>query len=346
MAAMFTTLGSTGIAAFCAGTEDPQGLRARLARELEGGWVRPDWCWLALGPAGQVLARHYWWARPGCRCPQGLDHVSAERPASAVELIVHARRRLGVESARCEVMAPIEEGDPSLARADVVAVLLESGFAFEVARVSLEWTPGQPLVPAGDRLVFRSARELPDDLLVDLFAAVADGALDHGMMSDRASLGAEAAARRRLEAVRSYGGEPGWFSVAFSRHDEPVGYVVPGMAGGTPMVGEIGIAASHRGHRYVDDLLSFATRLLAAAGAERIVADTDRSNMAMRRAFARGGYREYAGRDDYCWEPARTRRGELRPPPAEPPVWPPLSEGRARRRCSPSPRRRPGSARR
>ncbi|MGH9299653.1 MAG: GNAT family N-acetyltransferase, partial [Acidimicrobiales bacterium] len=76
-------------------------------------------------------------------------------------------------------------------------------------------------------------------------------------------------------------------------------------ADGTPMVAEIGVVASQRGHRYVDDLLAWATQLLARWGAERIIADTDRANTPMRAAFKRSGYRELRWRDDYRWQRER-----------------------------------------
>lgn len=270
-------------------------------RLLELGSVRPDWCWLALDAAGHVLARHYWWGRAGSPRPIGLNHVSSEH-AAAAELIIHARGHLDLEQAWCVITAAIEQGeDPSAVQAGLVALVLESGFRFEVARVTVEWTNGAALPPRSGRLVFRPARSLDDELLVALFAAVADDSLDHGMVADRARLGAQEEARRRLDTVRSYRGERDWFSVAFTAAGEPVGYTVPGLADDVPMVGEIGVAATHRGHRYVDDLLSFTTAVLAASGAEAIVGDTDRANTPMRAAFARAGYREFAWRDDYRW---------------------------------------------
>jgi RimJ/RimL family protein N-acetyltransferase len=69
-----------------------------------------------------------------------------------------------------------------------------------------------------------------------------------------------------------------------------------------PIIAEIGVAVAHRGHGYVSELLSWATRCLVASGATRIVADTDRANTPMRAAFTRGGYREFRLRDDYLWE--------------------------------------------
>jgi RimJ/RimL family protein N-acetyltransferase len=96
-------------------------------------------------------------------------------------------------------------------------------------------------------------------------------------------------------------GDPDWFSVGFSAQGEAVGYVAPALADDFPVIAEIGVAAGHRGQGYVDDLLSWATELLAALGPGRIVADTDRANAPMRAAFQRAGYGEFRWRDDYEW---------------------------------------------
>jgi RimJ/RimL family protein N-acetyltransferase len=310
------TLSDVGIASFCAGAVDPGGLAARLSRSLELGSVRPEWCWLALDGAGHVLARQYWWGRPGDSLPIGLDQVSFERHDAAADLVAHARDHLELEQAVCVVTAPVELGDdPGAAQPGLTALLDAAGFVFEVARVSVRWTTGVPVPVDCGRLVFRPARVLDDGLLVSLFAAVADGSLDHGMVTDRASLGAEEEARRRLGRVRSYRSGQDWFSVGFDPGGEPVGYAVPGLVDDVAMVGEIGVAAAHRGHRYVDDLLAFTTGLLAASGAERIVGDTDRANTPMRAAFGRAGYREVRWRDDYRW---RRSAGGGRAVPYEP----------------------------
>lgn len=296
------TLADTGVTSFCAGIDDPTALRDQLATSLHAGSTRPEWCWLAQDPAGQVLARHYWWGQPNAIRPIGVELVSVEDLSAAGELLRHARAHLDVEDAWCCITAAVEEGDdPSVVQGNFVAVLKGCGFGFEVSRVRVEWVAGTETKPDSGRLDFRPARSLSDEVLVTLFSAVTDGSLDHGMSTDRVRRGAEGEARQRLERARSYRAESDWFQVAFTPAGDPVGYVVPGLANETPMVAEIGVAVSHRGNGYVDDLLSWATRLLASSGAERIIADTDRANVPMRAAFDRAGFREFRWRDDYQW---------------------------------------------
>lgn len=249
------------------------------------------------------MARHRSWGQGDGGRPIGVDLLSAEDHDGAVALLIHARDQLGLEDSWCEITAPIEAADSaSDAHPDLVAILVESGFEFQVARVKVEWTPCSHLPPDSGRLTFRPARDLDERPLVTLFRAVTDGSLDHAMVTQRSEVGDDSEARDRLDAVRSYRAQPDWFSVAFDSNEDPIGYVVPCLVeDDIPVVGEVGVVADHRGHGYGNDLLSHATRLLAASGAERIVADTDCANTAMRTVFGAGCYREQRWRDDYRW---------------------------------------------
>lgn len=324
MPPIFETLCEVELPVFCAGSRDAVELRAQMQRALEAGSTRREWCWLAADKSGAVLARHSWWGRPGADVPIGLDLLSSEDPVVAAELLVAARERIGVDEAWCELTAPIEQSaGPSATEEPLVGLLEAAGFAFAVARVTLEWTTASEIGADSGRLCFRPARSLRDEVLVGLFAAVGDGSLDRGMIDDRAVLGVDTEARRRLETVRGYRGEPDWFTVGSTPAGEPVGYVVPARTIDASIIAEIGVANGHRAKRYVDDLLAFGTGVLADANAERILADTDLANHAMRAAFARGGYRELRWRDDYRWRrshPSTAPRGgasESRPRPSQ-----------------------------
>jgi len=127
-----------------------------------------------------------------------------------------------------------------------------------------------------------------------LFRAVADGSLDSGMIEDRHQYGDLEEARRRLDQASSFDGEPDWFAVLVTGgdHETPAGYVVPALIDEMAVIAELGVAASHRGHGYGLKLVEHAVRVLSAAGAEEIVADTDHENTGMRDVFARAGFVE------------------------------------------------------
>ena len=298
----FRTLRETNLESFCANTTDGTGLHSRLTGYIASGTTRPEWCFIATDSGGEIVSRHYWWSRPGSDEPFGIDFVSIEDHSASVALVLDAREQLHVDMAFCQIFCLIEQGDnPSHIQADLASVLRDSGFVFEVARVSVAWTITASIVMGGDRLTFRPACDLDDALMNSLFQSVTDGSLSHGMLTDRARVGTAQEALERIQAVRSYRAERDWFAVGFNSENVPVGYVVPAYAGDTPIICEIGVAQPHRGHGYVNDLLSWATRRLAESGARVIEADTDRANTPMRSAFAKNGYREFRWRDDYEW---------------------------------------------
>jgi ribosomal protein S18 acetylase RimI-like enzyme len=286
---------------FCAGAEDSASMHEWLTSLLATGTTRPEWCWAA-SRGGSITERQVWWAAPGAAAPLGVDLVTTTDRGSGRELLVRTRARLGLEQAIAEVHAPITEpAGPAALRTVEAQVLEEAGFSFEVARVSVECTPATAVRAGSPRLTFQPASEVGTPALVALFAAVGQGSLDHGMAQDRARLGVDGEAAARLARARGYRAKKGWFHIGRDESGSVVGYVVPGLAGATPMIAEIGVSAAHRGMRYVDDLLAEGTGVLLADGAERIVADTDVANLPMRAAFRRGGYREYRWRDDFRW---------------------------------------------
>jgi RimJ/RimL family protein N-acetyltransferase len=298
----FRTLRESNLESFCANTPDVTGLQSRLTGYISDGTTRPEWCFIALDAGGVIVSRHYWWSRPGSDEPFGIDFVSIEDHHASVALVLYAREQLNLNLAFCQLFCLTEQGDnPSHVRADLVSVLRESEFDFEVARVTVAWTIGTPIAMGGNRLTFRPACDLDDTLMNSLFQSVTDGSLSHGMLAERARVGNVQEALDRLQAVRSYRAEPDWFTVGFISENVPVGYVVPAYVGDTPIICEIGVAKPHRGHGYVNDLLTWATHRLAESGASIIEADTDRANTPMRSAFAKSGYREFRWRDDYVW---------------------------------------------
>jgi RimJ/RimL family protein N-acetyltransferase len=75
--------------------------------------------------------------------------------------------------------------------------------------------------------------------------------------------------------------------------------------GDRAVLAEIGVVESQRGRRHVDDLLAYGTAVVVDAGITTLAADTDAGNRAMRAAFARAGYVEFASRRDLRWNATR-----------------------------------------
>jgi RimJ/RimL family protein N-acetyltransferase len=94
--------------------------------------------------------------------------------------------------------------------------------------------------------------------------------------------------------------EDDWFVVGVDLVGVPVGYVQSALdVDDLAFLAEIGVVEPQRGHRYVDELLAYGTRVLADRGEARFRSYTDAANRAMRAAFARGGYAETGSRRDF-----------------------------------------------
>lgn len=86
---------------------------------------------------------------------------------------------------------------------------------------------------------------------------------------------------------------------------EPIGFVQSAMVeGDRAILAEIGVIESKRGRRHVDDLLAYGTAIVLDSGVPTLVSDTDQENLAMRGAFSRAGYVEFASRSDFRWRAA------------------------------------------
>ncbi|MGD0558299.1 MAG: GNAT family N-acetyltransferase [Streptosporangiaceae bacterium] len=149
-------------------------------------------------------------------------------------------------------------------------------------------------------LLDHDLRAFDEDDLVEVFAAVTDGSVDHSMIIGRAEHGRREEAAIRLGQARRRKHEDDWFVVGVDGAGVPVGYVQSALDvddGG--FLAEIGVVESQRGHRYVDELLAYGTGVLADRGETQIRSHTDAANHAMRAAFARGGYAETGSRRDF-----------------------------------------------
>ena len=71
---------------------------------------------------------------------------------------------------------------------------------------------------------------------------------------------------------------------------ELVGLTVASRNYADPVIGYVAVLPEHRGRGYSYDLLVEATHLLVAEGADRIIANTDVTNLPMAATFAKAGY--------------------------------------------------------
>jgi RimJ/RimL family protein N-acetyltransferase len=275
------------------------GVPPDLPRTWEDRTRRPAWTYLALRD-GALIGRAVWWGWASSELPiltdtleladsltDGFERLAvgtALAGAGFAALVPPGEDRLVV----CWVPAGWRSGPEAPAILEKLAMWTGAGARLLVERLDLLWVRGDPVPPPSDRLQFRP---VDDETLVGLVARCGDGSLDAHTAQRRARTGREATAQFEVEEMRDFPGPREWWRAAYTPDGEPVGFLLPTVAGSRHAVGYLGVVPEHRGRGYVNSLLGECTRFLAVEqGAERIVTNTDVSNVPMAAAFARAGY--------------------------------------------------------
>ncbi|MFT2015579.1 GNAT family N-acetyltransferase [Streptomyces sp. 796.1] len=262
----------------------------------DGGTYRPEWTRVALR-GETVVARAAWWGGPDDAEPVALDWFDFTDHAAAVELLRTAPFRADYVL----LLPPGWEQEPAVAQAARARTdaVLAAGMTRLVDRFHYVWTPecGVPEQPG--RLTFRPE---PDDAaILAILGCIQHGTLDAHARRTIEATGYEAAAQEDLDFFRWCPSPREWWRTAWTAEGELVGLHVPARNHTAPIVGFIGVLPEQRGHGYAYDLLADCTRMLAAEGAERIVADTDFGNRPMAANFAKAGYPVTQERSYFQW---------------------------------------------
>ncbi|MGA6162677.1 GNAT family N-acetyltransferase [Amycolatopsis magusensis] len=275
---LFEALPDPGLVGFAAFGQSYTALAAK-------GDYRPEWTWVALR-GGTVVARAAWFAGPDDEKPLALDWFDFTDADAAVELL-----RTAPLHAEYSLLLPVGwRDDPAVTAAANARIeaAVAAGLTPLVERYRYRWTPECGLPDRPGRLEFRAE---PDDaVILAVFRRVHQGSLDAHVRRTIAGSGLEAAATEQLDHLRWMPSPREWWRLAYTPGGELVGLAAPCHHYNDPVIGYIAVLPEHRGHGYAYDLLAEATHLLAAEGADRIVAGTDVTNTPMAAAFARARY--------------------------------------------------------
>jgi RimJ/RimL family protein N-acetyltransferase len=285
-------------------------LDEELLEDLGSGRRRPEWMWVALR-GGRLVARAAWWGSPVDEAPSVLDFLDIARDPDRIEVGVALLRAALAELVPVGVtppeyvrfIPPYWRDDASSRKAvdDRMAIAAATGARLLVERLRFDWHPGTPIAAPSTRLAFRAADD--DAELIELMAQVMDGTLDAHSRADLEQMPAEEAALRHFQdELARYTIPRGWWRLATLPGGEPVGFVIPARNDYNAIVAYIGVAPSHRGHGYVDDILAEGTRILAAEDVPRIRASTDLANIPMAQAFARAGWDNFERAISTTWD--------------------------------------------
>jgi len=253
-----------------------------------GGEYRPEWSWVALRE-GTVVARAAWWGKEGDAQPMALDWLdfAPGEEAAAAELL-----RAAPLYAEYDLLLPTGWREDPAVRAEAegrMAVAEQGGLRRLVERYRYTWTADRdPLPPRTGRL---ECRPEPDDAAFRaVMARIMEGTLD---AHDRRSLdeqGLEAALDETIGVLEWLPSPKDWRRIAYAPDGGVAGLHYPAENPGGPCVGFIAVVPEYRGRGYAYDLLVECTNDLAARGATRIAAATDKGNFPMAAAFAKAGY--------------------------------------------------------
>jgi RimJ/RimL family protein N-acetyltransferase len=267
------------------GLVGPGALGRRYSDGIARGTYRPANTWVALRN-GVVVARAAWWGRPDQGTPAVLDWFDFTDREAAVELL----RAAPGPTEYCLALPSGWRDQPPVAEAAQARITAAEavGMTLLVERYGYRWTPACGLPVRPGRLEFRP--EPDDDVILDIFRRVHRGSLDAHAQRATASSGLDAAAAEDLEILRLMPSPREWWRLAGTADGELVGLTVPSRNYADPVIGYIAVLPEHRGHGYSYDLLVEATHLLVAEGADRIIANTDVTNLPMAATFAKAGY--------------------------------------------------------
>ena len=168
------------------------------------------------------------------------------------------------------------------------------GLSDQLERLRYEWTAAVGLPPSSERLILST--EPDDNVFLNIFERVAVESLDQGTRDGVNRLGLDGQARETLACYRGMRGDRTWWRIAHTPGGQLVGFTIPSANEDYPVIGYLGVVPEMRGRGYAVDLLTEATHILAAQGAECIRADTDATNLPMAAAFEDARYRNFSVR--------------------------------------------------
>ena len=270
--------------------------REQVREDFGAGRMRPEWSWV-VEQEGRLVGRALWWGR-GDSAPSALDALDVlpevgDPRSAAVELLRGGHGDFAASGKR--VLPPFTVRLPGGWREDAEATraatwrceaMADVGATSSLERRQYAWTPESGVPSSSARVSFRQGS---DEEFVELFREAARGSLDVETRRALETMNEVSQAWDDFEFYEGCPGEREWWRVATDA-DVPVGFIVPSATPYNRNVGYLGVLPSRRGQGLVDDLLGEVTRIHAAAGAERITATTDMTNLPMAAAFDRAGY--------------------------------------------------------
>lgn len=270
--------------------------RTKLLDLWASDYSRPEWSFLVEENGiivGRVAYRHH-------GLPREIWPIELELPWQANYLVVgtalfgdslQAMAEQGAQRVVAQVSSP-------WATANAQRQVYEgAGFRLHQAKSSFVFTMPTTPVIVPDRLTYHTLAEVGEAVFIDAVQRASVQTLDREDQMAIAQVGLQQMAANYFTLLQNehWAYHPNWWQVAYAADGTLVGFVQPLLFRATPQtgtIGYIGVVPEQRGHRYVDDLLAKAQRILQEAAVLDMYCDTDSENFPMIGAFQRAGYQD------------------------------------------------------
>lgn len=269
--------------------------RNYLVSSLEAGETSPD-RWFGAFEGDELVGRIVYWSLPANAdlsldvfALPWADATSAEWALDFLNTSLTTLRGNDVRAVEYEHHEP----DPDLHTPPrLLDTLAAAGFRQVRRTIRFERSP-VVASPDSGRVSYRGEADGASlDEFVDVLARCTVTGADTGVTRRRGGDDIASAAREFVESASAMRGGTALWRIARTG-DDAVGVIFPTANDGGPVLNYLGVVPEHRGKGLVDELLAQTVRLHAAAGADRIRADSDFGNTHMHTAFARAGWREF-----------------------------------------------------
>jgi RimJ/RimL family protein N-acetyltransferase len=289
-----------------AGSRFQGDLKEYLDSLLRQRFTKPEWCVLGT-EAGVPTARAALWALAGQKVPTDIVLIDADwgdETLSAGHAVLtrveELALELGAEGLSHHVDSP--PGPPQYQEDEEARIRLLARSGWALLRDGLRWRHS-PSLPHADlqesALVFRPLPEVGEDVFVDAIAATYEGTLDSWLGRGIQERGLRGAARADFLEQQGLEHLPEWWELAYAEEGELVGVIMAARNPNAAVIAYVGVVAEQRGRGFAATLVRRGTEHLVGSGAEKILGDCDRGNVAMVKAFERAGYEQFARRRSY-----------------------------------------------
>jgi GNAT superfamily N-acetyltransferase len=227
----------------------------------------------------------------------------AEGQVAAARAIIGAAVSAAAPGTELHLAANAESDDRISER---LALFGSCGFTLWQEKEGFWWADANQELPAAEGVTVRSLAEVGRDRCAEVIASCATGTLDRIDADAIASMGSSGWAAALIGDAARPEEEDTWLVIE-NRGGDAVGYVAVGAFDdhGAGTIVHAGVAAGHRGHGYIDQLLRLANQAARTRGWAGMLSDVDVENTPMLAAMARNGHRADA-RPWHRWMYRRT----------------------------------------